>query len=92
MITHEGVEELPVESRRDNSQQLDDVLVCRREPAKSAQYGIHHGERHAGADRRGDQLADEVGIAVAQGEDLVNVQRAVGDEFAYGGLGKALRA
>jgi hypothetical protein len=73
MVAHQGIEELPVESRRDNGQQLDDVLLGRREPAKSAQDGVHYGERHAGADRRSDELADKVGIAVAQREDLVNV-------------------
>jgi hypothetical protein len=83
---------LPVERRRDNGQQLNDVLMGWREPAKSAQDGIHYGERHAGANRRSDELADEVGIAVAQRENLVNVQGVVGDEFTYGRLRKALRA
>ena len=73
MVAHQGVEELPVESRRDNGQQLDDVLLGGSEPAKSANNGVHYGEWHAGADRRSDEFADEIGIAIAQREDLVNV-------------------
>jgi hypothetical protein len=49
------------------------------------------GWRHSRADRRGHQLADEVGISVAKGEDLLHVERAVADECAYGWLREASR-
>jgi hypothetical protein len=60
--------------------------------AEPAQYGIDDGGGHVGAHRRGDQLADEIGVSIAQREDLIRVQGAAGDEFAYGGLGETLWA
>jgi len=91
-VARESVDKLTVEGRRHYGEQFDSLLMCGGKATKSAQYGIDDRRRHAGVHGRGDQLADEVWVSVAEGVDLVSVQRAAGDKCAYGRLSESLRA
>jgi hypothetical protein len=55
VVGRQGSNELTIQSRRHNSEQLDDLLVSRWKPTEPAEHGIDHGGRHARADRRGHQ-------------------------------------
>ena len=91
MITSESVDELAVKGRWHYGQQLDCVLVSRRQSAEPAEHSIDHGRGDARVNGRSHQLADEVWVSVAEGENLLHVQRADADQCAYGWLRETSR-